>query len=170
MHITETAEGEPLSVGRRTRSIPPAILRALRRRDQGCRFPGCTCTRYVDGHHIRHWADGGETKLSNLVLLCRFHHRLMHEGGFAIEVLDDGALRFLRPDQRAIPVAGSAEDAIYGDWRELEDENRRFGVEITSRTIVSRWLGERMDYDIAIEGLMRRDTLAECRRASRPAG
>ncbi len=61
----EHADGEPLSVGRKTRTIPPAIRRALKRRDGGCRFPGCTCTRFVDAHHIRHWADGGETSMDD---------------------------------------------------------------------------------------------------------
>src|SRR5581483_4081632 len=64
--ILEDARGEPLNVGRKTRAIPPALQRALRSRDRGCRFPGCPNTRYVDGHHIHHWAHGGETKLSNL--------------------------------------------------------------------------------------------------------
>ncbi len=71
----ETRDGSTLDVGRRTRTIPPAIRRALNRRDQGCRFPGCTAHRFVDAHHIHHWADGGETRLDNLVLLCRRHHR-----------------------------------------------------------------------------------------------
>jgi hypothetical protein len=92
--IIEDERGEPLDVGRKTRAIPPALRRALASRDKGCRFPGCTHTRYVDGHHVRHWADGGETKLSNLVTLCRFHHRAVHEGRLVIERLDDGAWRF----------------------------------------------------------------------------
>ena len=75
VRIISDARGEPLDVGRRTRTIPPALRRALDARDKGCRYPGCTHRRYVDGHHVRHWADGGETKLSNLVSLCRFHHR-----------------------------------------------------------------------------------------------
>jgi Domain of unknown function (DUF222)/HNH endonuclease len=94
--ITENERGEPLDIGRKSRSIPPGIQRALKSRDRGCRFPGCTHHRYVDGHHIRHWADGGETKLANLVLLCRFHHRLVHEGGATIKILDDGGLRFCK--------------------------------------------------------------------------
>lgn len=73
-----------LSVGRKTRAIPATIDRALRERDRGCRFPGCERTRFVDGHHVRHWAHGGETSLDNLVLLCRHHHRLVHEGGFSL--------------------------------------------------------------------------------------
>ena len=78
--IVENEKGEPLSVGRKTRSIPPALQRALNSRDQGCRFPGCTHKKYTDAHHIQHWANGGETKMSNLVTLCRFHHRKVHEG------------------------------------------------------------------------------------------
>lgn len=94
---------EILSVGRRTRAVPPAIRRALRLRDRGCRFPGCTHTRHVDAHHIRHWADGGETKLSNLVELCGRHHRLLHEGGYGLKRTDDGALVFTRPGGERIP-------------------------------------------------------------------
>lgn len=97
LRILENAEGEPLNVGRKTRVIPPALRRALKRRDGGCRFPGCTHTRFVDGHHILHWADGGETRLDNLVSLCRQHHRLLHEGGY--RVIKDGAVfRFFRAD------------------------------------------------------------------------
>ncbi|MBX5460994.1 MAG: HNH endonuclease, partial [Steroidobacteraceae bacterium] len=76
--------------------------RALQARDRGCRFPGCTHTRFVDAHHVQHWAQGGETKASNLVLLCRRHHRFVHEGGVRIEVLDDGAFRFVKPDGQAL--------------------------------------------------------------------
>ena len=65
--MVEDEEGEPLSIGRKTRAIPPAMRRTLRARDKGCRFPGCTNTHFIDGHHIKHWADGGETRLDNLV-------------------------------------------------------------------------------------------------------
>ncbi|HEU4600419.1 MAG TPA: DUF222 domain-containing protein, partial [Steroidobacteraceae bacterium] len=85
VHITEDENGTPLDIGRKTRTIPPSIRRALNSRDKGCRFPGCCNKKFVDGHHIKHWANGGETRLSNLVSLCRFHHRLVHEGG--VEVL-----------------------------------------------------------------------------------
>ena len=81
------------------------MRRALRARDKGCRFPGCTNTRFVDGHHIKHWADGGVTSLDNLVLLCRHHHHLVHEGGFACEKSPDGELRF--KDQRDETLASS---------------------------------------------------------------
>ena len=72
---------QPLDVGRRTRTIPPAIRRALVVRDGGCRAGGCDRPpAWTDAHHLRHWADGGPTTLDNLVLLCRRHHRLVHEG------------------------------------------------------------------------------------------
>ena len=77
--VVDGPNGEPLSVGRRTRSSPPAVRRALSNRDRGCRFPGCTATQRLHGHHVRHWAEGGETSLDNLVLLCPTHHRLVHE-------------------------------------------------------------------------------------------
>ena len=95
--VVDGPKGEPLSVGRRTRSIPPAVRRALSNRDRGCRFPGCPATQRLHGHHVRHWAEGGETSLDNLVLLCPTHHRLVHEGGFDVERLDDGAFRFTNP-------------------------------------------------------------------------
>jgi len=75
--------GDILSVGRRTRTISPALRRALEIRDRGCRFPGCGF-RFTDAHHVKHWADGGDTSLENCLLLCRHHHRLIHEGGWTI--------------------------------------------------------------------------------------
>lgn len=106
-----SANGEPLSVGRKTRTIPPAIRRALEKRDGGCRFPGCTHRRFVDAHHIQHWARGGETRLSNLVLLCTHHHTAMHERGFRIAKVKPtkGAtqFRFYDPQGHYLPtVAG----------------------------------------------------------------
>lgn len=94
-------DGKTLSVGRKTRSIPPAIRRALQHRDRGCQFPGCTHQRHVDAHHIHHWAQGGSTNVANLVLLCRHHHRLLHEGGFTLSGRP-GRLLFRRPDGRPL--------------------------------------------------------------------
>src|SRR5690348_322137 len=117
--ILEDGDGEPLNVGRKTRSIPPALRRALNARDRGCRFPGCPNTRYVDGHHIHHWANGGETKLSNLVQLCRFHHRQVHEGKVEIQPLDDGALRFLKPNGESFDSVAPNHTQPLADWRQL---------------------------------------------------
>jgi len=96
--------GEPISAGRKTRAIPPSIARALHARDRGCRFPGCGSTRFVDAHHVKHWASGGETSLGNLVQLCCYHHRLVHEGGFGVGMTARGPV-FRRPDGSAIPGA-----------------------------------------------------------------
>src|SRR5438445_11538200 len=92
-------DGRILEVGARTRTIPPALRRALHHRDRGCRFPGCGL-RFGQGHHIRHWAHGGPTTLSNLALLCRRHHRAVHEDGYQVERQSDGELRVRRPDGR----------------------------------------------------------------------
>lgn len=77
--------GEPVGLGRKHRVVNPALKRALLARDKGCRFPGCTHTKWLDAHHVVHWADGGETRAGNLVMLCAAHHRLLHEGGFEIK-------------------------------------------------------------------------------------
>jgi hypothetical protein len=103
VRILETGAGGPLDIGRKTRVIPPSMRRALKRRDRGCRFPNCTNTRFVDGHHITHWADGGATRLDNLVLLCRHHHRLLHEGMYYV-VKDGAHFIFCRGDGEEIPA------------------------------------------------------------------
>jgi hypothetical protein len=149
--LLENAEGEPLNVGRRTRSIPPAIRRALNARDKGCRFPGCTHTRYVDAHHVHHWAHGGETSQRNLVTLCRFHHRLVHEGGITIQILDDGAFRFTRPNGRTFD---SVPPTPQSDSTQLPLSNEQHGIHINRETADTLWRGERMDYGLAVEVLL----------------
>jgi len=111
--LVEDEDGEPLSVGRKTRTVPTAIKRALQARDKACVFPGCHHRRFVDAHHIRHWSAGGETSLDNLMLLCSQHHRLVHEGGFRIERDYQNHWFFKRPDGRAVPSCGyRAQDMI----------------------------------------------------------
>ena len=144
LRITDDAAGYPLDIGRKTRAVPPAIKRALRSRDGGCCFPGCTHDRFVDAHHIRHWANGGETSLDNLALLCRRHHRLVHEGGFGVERIAGGALRFTRPDGRVI-----AEHPRLPDARDTEGF-RRQTIDATDWIIPAGAL----DLDLAISGLI----------------
>ena len=96
VRVREAPDGEPLSVGRKTRVISPALRRALELRDGGCRFPGCNC-RFTDAHHVQHWATGGETSLRNCLLLCHFHHRLVHEGGWSIRWWGKGRPVFIDP-------------------------------------------------------------------------
>jgi hypothetical protein len=149
--VIENETGEPLNVGRRTRSIPPAIRRALNARDKGCRFPGCTHKRYVDAHHIDHWAHGGETKPGNLVTLCRAHHRLVHEGSLSIQKLDAGVFRFVRPDGRAFD---SSPPQSLSDCGQLPLSNERNGIVIKRDTAVSLWRGEHCDYGLGVEVLL----------------
>ncbi len=158
--VIENEEGEPLSVGRKTRAISPALRRALKARDRGCRFPGCPNTRYVDAHHIRHWAHGGETKPSNLVSLCRFHHRQVHEGRVAIDILDDGALRFRKPTGETFESVAPEHTLPLSSWRELVADNERRGLSIDARTATTRWMGESMDYQTAIDCLLFRERRA----------
>ncbi len=104
--VVEDERGKPLDVGRKQRVVSTPLRRALWARDRGCTFPGCHRKRYVDGHHIRHWASGGETTVENTTLMCRLHHRLLHEGGFRMRRAADGELHFTRADGRAIPRGG----------------------------------------------------------------
>ena len=104
--VTETETGAPLDVGRKQRTVSTQMKRALWARARGCSFPGCDRKHYVDAHHIEHWADGGATSLDNLTLLCSHHHRLLHEGGFAIHRDANGDVYFRRPDGRVIPRFG----------------------------------------------------------------
>jgi hypothetical protein len=152
VHWHEDHQGEPLSVGRKTRSIPPAIRRALKRRDQGCRFPGCTCTRFVDAHHIQHWADGGETAMDNLVLLCRTHHRLVHEAGYGVRFEAGEGAVFSLPDGKVIPQGPDTRSR--GNVLTLMSGNHKSGLHITPETAVPQWHGEQMDNGIAVDMLL----------------
>ncbi len=152
-------DGRLLSVGRRRRTIPAALARALRSRDGGCRFPGCTARRFVDAHHIEHWAHGGKTNLSNLVQLCRRHHRLVHEGGYGLQTGTRGALVFHRPDGRVI---ANTPGPPRGEGRRLVAQNRRAGLALAPDTAAPRWDGERLDAVMAVDCLASRDArLAE---------
>ncbi|MGI0156616.1 MAG: DUF222 domain-containing protein, partial [Thermoplasmata archaeon] len=94
--VAEGPDGEALGVGRMTRQVPPWLSRQLRRRDRGCRFPGCPRSRWLHAHHLRHWSEGGPTDPDNLVMLCGHHHRLVHEGGWRMTG-DPSQLSFVHP-------------------------------------------------------------------------
>ncbi len=90
--------GQPLDVGRAGRAIGPAIRTALNVRDAGCAFPGCEAKQaWCDGHHIKHWGDGGPTAIHNLVLLCGHHHRAVHQEGWTVTMEPDGLPSFHPP-------------------------------------------------------------------------
>ncbi|HEU4778801.1 MAG TPA: DUF222 domain-containing protein [Steroidobacteraceae bacterium] len=143
--LIENDDGEPLNVGRKTRTISAPLRRTLNARDKGCRFPGCANTRYIDAHHVEHWANGGETKPSNLVSLCRFHHRAVHEGGFRIEKLDDGALRFVRPNGEAVDSVAPGCTQPLGEWTQLPRGIAKWN-----------WKGDRMNLDLAVDVLVQK--------------
>jgi hypothetical protein len=152
--LVEDADGEPLSIGRKSRTIPPEVRRALRARDDGCRFPGCTHRSFLDGHHFDHWANGGETGLDNLVQLCRRHHRLLHEGGFQCRRDENGNLQFRDSRERlqnrnAVPTP-LPDDATFADWMVSHMQD----VAIDADTCVPNWkAGDTMDRDLAVGNL-----------------
>jgi hypothetical protein len=96
VRVTHAKDGSVLAASRKIRTIPPALRRAIEARDRGCRFPGCG-SRFTDAHHVTHWADGGETSLSNCLLVCRHHHRLVHEGGWRVGWWGQGCPVFFDP-------------------------------------------------------------------------
>jgi hypothetical protein len=151
LRITEDASGEPLSVGRKTRSVPVALRRALKARDKGCQFPGCTYSRFVDAHHIEHWANGGETKMSNLITLCRAHHRMVHTNEIIIEGSHAAGWEFMNGER--VPFQRYQGPSNPHDWTGIHQVNESNGIYIDERTAVTRWCGERMDYDLAVFAL-----------------
>jgi len=146
------AEGRVTEVGARTRTIPPALRRALQHRDKGCRFPGCGLP-FGQGHHIKHWAHGGPTKLSNLATLCRRHHRAIHEEGFQVERQPDGQLCFRQPDGRRIPDVPAPSAVPANPTDTLQSQNGGAGAQINTRTAMPGWHGERLDVGYAISVL-----------------
>ena len=144
--------GRVVEVAARTRTIPPAIRRALHHRDRGCRFPGCG-VRFGQGHHIVHWARGGPTTLSNLAVLCRRHHRAVHEEGFQVVRQHDGELQFRRPDGRVLPDVPPPPRVPDDPEAALRAVNDAAGLVLHARTAMPLWLGERLNVGYAIDVL-----------------
>lgn len=144
--------GRPVEIGARTRTVPPALRRALQHRDRGCRFPGCS-VRIAEGHHVRHWAQAGPTTLGNLTLLCRRHHRAVHEEGYRLERLVDGALRFHRPAGRALPEMPPPAAVPADPVGAMRAQHISQGLQIHARSGCPEWLGERLDVVWAIDVL-----------------
>lgn len=95
--VIEDPQSGTVGVGRTTRSIPPWLARIIRSRDGGCRFPECDRTRWVQIHHLVHWADGGPTDVDNLITLCGFHHRLVHLSGWRISGNPETEITWIAP-------------------------------------------------------------------------
>jgi len=154
--IEDTAD-QPLSVGRRTRTIPAAIARALARRDVTCRFPGCTNRRFLAGHHLTHWIHGGATALDNLCRLCPSHHRFVHEHGYRVELRDGEPVFFHRGRQvHAEPPratgGGRAIDSARA-WAAIRASEAARAIDATTGQCA--WDGEAVDYAWIVDGLVR---------------
>ncbi len=157
--VLEDEQGRVLNIGRRSRTVPATLSRALAIRDNTCRFPGCFESRYVDAHHIKHWADGGETSLDNLVTLCRYHHRQLHQGSFSIRVEKaSGAQRLIF----TMPSGRKIETSVFPQFSAVSAETsadilQRMAPAVDASTCVPRWQGEDCDYQMAVEALLHPD-------------
>jgi len=145
-------DGRVVEVDARTRTIPPALRRALHHRDRGCRFPGCG-VRVGQGHHIRHWAQGGPTTLSNLALLCCRHHRAVHEEGYQVVRQPDGELCFRRPNGRLLPEVPTPPEVPDDPVEILRARHDAEGHCLHARIATPGWLGEHLDVGWAIDVL-----------------
>jgi hypothetical protein len=107
--VVEDPSGRVLGLGRMRREPSAWMMRQLRYRDRGCRFPGCGTRAFTQAHHIRWWSHGGRTDLENLALICSFHHRLVHEHGWSLTRAPDGELIWRRADGRRYRAGPSAD-------------------------------------------------------------
>jgi HNH endonuclease len=149
-----------VDVGRQSRAIPAALRRALWLRDAGCRFPGCANRRFIHGHHLRHWAHGGETSLENLTLLCSFHHRLVHEGGFRVRRdPESGALEWFDPPGRPIPHVPSPGLAADQTPSLLALGERGIALPLDANINACGWDGVPLDYEAIFDALVCVDPL-----------
>jgi Domain of unknown function (DUF222)/HNH endonuclease len=145
-------DGRVVEVDTRRRTIAPALRRALHHRDRGCRFPGCGLP-LGQGHHIRHWAQGGPTTLANLALLCRRHHRAVQVEGYQVVRQPDGELQFRRPDGWLLPEVPAPPEMCGDAVQVLRARHEADGLVLHARTAMPGWLGERLNVGWAIDVL-----------------
>ena len=161
------AEGRVVEVGARTRTIPPALRRALSHRDETCRFPGCR-GQIREGHHVQHWARGGPTTLTNLIGLCRLHHRAVHEEGYRVARTADDTFRFRRPNGDEIPDVPPPAAVPEQPVEAVRAANEAHDIRIHPRTACARWGGERLDLGWTIDVLHPRATAPGLMRGASP--
>lgn len=143
--------GEPVSISARFAGIPRSLRRLVRARDQGrCRFPGCAETQYTDIHHLVHRARGGPNTAVNLVTLCWFHHRLVHEGGWSLTRTSDGTFVAVNPEGATLTADVPVLD---GSAELVQEQNREQGITVDARTTVPQWHGDHFDLGYAVTGL-----------------
>jgi hypothetical protein len=148
--IVRDSLSQVTDVGRKTRVIPRWMRRRLHARDGGCVFPGCPERRIVIGHHVQHWTRGGETELPNLIELCAFHHRLVHEGGWTVTFDGVRLVTFFEPDGTPVANACCASGSAEPFAADLEVHVAEHGSEDAPRSIVSKWYGEPLDFGIIL--------------------
>jgi Domain of unknown function (DUF222)/HNH endonuclease len=158
VEVVQDEHDAPRSVGRRRRTIGGALKRALRKRDEMCSYPGCTNRIFLEGHHILHWADGGETSLRNMTLLCSLHHRYVHEYGYAIELGPDQRPRFCDPHGRWIAAVPERPRVAKLGWPQIRAANE--ALQIDADTIAGPWDGTPVDYGRIVGHLAAADGLA----------
>jgi hypothetical protein len=149
VELVEDEKGNPLSVGRKTRTMSASLRRALLRRDGCCRFPGCTNRVYLEGHHIEHWSAGGETSLENACLFCSRHHTFVHEHGYRVELVDGDVHIFDPHGRRVHQEAPRLPRSSVEAWQRIHAEN----------TNQPGWNGLAVQYDLVVGGLGRLDGL-----------
>jgi hypothetical protein len=158
IEVKEDEHGVPLSVGRKRRTIAGSIKRALLKRDTACTFPGCTHRIFLEGHHIRHWADGGETSLGNTALLCSLHHRYVHEYGYSIELGADQRPQFRDPRGQVVGAVPASSPIPDLGWPRIRAENESLAID--AETIACEWDGNPVNYARVIDHLVVADGLA----------
>jgi hypothetical protein len=157
VEIVEDDQGAPLSVGRKQRTIAGALRRALHRRDRACTYPGCTNRLFLEGHHIKHWADGGESSLSNAVLVCSLHHRHVHELGYTVELGPDQRPRFRDPHGRLVVAVPQPPVLVDLGWPQIRAANEPLAIDAS--TIAGPWDGTPVDYGRIVGHLAAADGL-----------
>ncbi|MEX2489025.1 MAG: DUF222 domain-containing protein, partial [Pseudomonadales bacterium] len=152
--VLEDDKGSVLNIKRKSRVVPPAIEKAVRIRDQGfCRFPSCCHNKWIQLHHVIHWADGGETSVHNLVSLCHYHHRLLHSGEYRIYKDEGSDIVFINKHNQIIKRSLYPQFPGVGGAEALVRYNQEQGIEIDAETALTRWTGESMDDQMALEVL-----------------
>jgi hypothetical protein len=157
VEVIEDDHGAPLSVGRKRRTIAGQLKRALYARDKTCTFPGCTNRLFLEGHHIKHWADGGDTALTNATLLCSAHHHFVHEYGYTIELDEHQRPRFCDPHGRAVAVSPDRPMLTDVGWPRIRAQNEALAID--AETIACEWDGRHVPYGAIIGHLVAADGL-----------
>ena len=152
VEMRHDADGVIVEVGTRTRTVPTALRRALAYRDHGCRFPGCDLP-FGQAHHIKHWAQGGPTTLPNLVVLCRRHHRAVHEEGFQVQRRANGELQFRWPQGTVLPHVPPPSETRSDAAAEVRARNTAAGISVHAHAAPPGWDGKPLDLGWAIDVL-----------------